>query len=250
MARPLREDLSLQESYERLDGVVPVAYRRGMEERASEARRLLETGAAALSEMLGAEPPGLEAFLVADDDWDESPREGARAYPPGLPYFTRSVQPPALVLPTTLSPVFRPRTRATYPLVVWHELAHAFLLQREVVRIPAWLGELVPQAASAAVARRAGLPLAEHLGKIDPEPGFTVRDFGGRVGADEQMAFQNLLLVLGAAAVEEFGDGFLERLVRALWEETEVVDEDRAEELFADALGPGGREWLASRPEF
>ena len=236
--------------YVRLDGVVPVVYRRGMEELASEARRLLETGAAALSEMLGGEPPGLEAFLVADESWDEAPRERARAYPPGLPYFTRSVRPPALVLPTTLSPIFRPRTRATSPLVVWHELAHAFLLQREVVRVPAWLRELVPQAASAAVARRADLPLGEHLGRIDREPGSTVRSFGGRLDAYEQMAFQNLLLLLGAAAVQEFGDGFLGRLVRALWEETEVVDEDRAEELLTGALRPRGREWLVSRPEF
>lgn len=64
------------------------------------------------------------------------------------------------------------------------------------------------------------------------------------------MVFQNLLLLLGAAAVEEFGDGFLKRLVHALWEETDIVNEERAEELLADALGSGGREWLASRPEF
>jgi hypothetical protein len=58
------------------------------------------------------------------------------------------------------------------------------------------------------------------------------------------------LLLLGADAVEEFGDGFLKRLVRALWEEMAIVHEERAEELLADALGPIGREWLASRPEF
>jgi hypothetical protein len=39
-------------------------------------------------------------------------------------------------------------------------------------------------------------------------------------------------------------------LARALWAEEDVVDERRAEELLAVALGPGGREWLASRPEF
>ena len=42
----------------------------------------------------------------------------------------------------------------------------------------------------------------------------------------------------------------LRRLALALWEEREVVDEGRAEELLADALGPGGREWLLPRPEF
>jgi hypothetical protein len=42
----------------------------------------------------------------------------------------------------------------------------------------------------------------------------------------------------------------VERIVRALREETEVVGEGRAEELLAGALGPGGRGWLASRPEF
>ena len=236
--------------YESLEGVIPVAYSPGADEQAAEMQHLLETGAEALSEMLVMEPPEIEALLVADEDWDEAPRESARAYPLGLPYFTRSVHPPALVLPALLSPIFQPRTEATYPLVVWHELAHAFLLQREVVRTPAWLREFVPQAASATVARRVGLPLDEHLRKIDREPGFAVRDLGGHVDAEEQMAFQNLLLLMGAAAVEEFGEGFLEKLVHAMWDETDVVDEERAEELLADALGPDGRTWLRSRSEF
>jgi len=64
------------------------------------------------------------------------------------------------------------------------------------------------------------------------------------------MSFQNLLLLLGAAALEEFGEDFLRRIFYALWEEEEIVDEERAEELLGDALGPGGREWLVSRPEF
>lgn len=248
--KPLREDLSLLEGYGYLDGAVPVVYSPGTEEQATEMQQLQETGVVYLSEMFDVEPPELEAFLVADEDWSEAPRESAHAYPLGLPYFTRSVRPPALVLPATLSPIFRPRTEATYPLVVWHELAHAFLLQEEVVRTPAWLREFVPQAASATVARRVGLPLDEHLRKIEREPGFTIRDLGGHVVAEEQMAFQNLLLLMGAAALEEFGEGFLKRLVHAMWDETDVVDEERAEELLANALGPDGRTWLRSRPEF
>jgi hypothetical protein len=236
--------------YERLDGVVPVVHAPQMEQSAAEVCSVLETGVGALSEMLVVKPPELEAMLIPDEDWEQAPRENSRAYPHGLPYFTRSVHPPALVLPVTLSPTFQPRTEATYPLVVWHELAHAFLLQKEAVRTPAWLREFVPQASSAAVARRVGLPLAEHLSKIDREPGFTIRGLGGHVKAEEQMAFQNLLLLMGAAALEEFGEGFLERLVHELWDESDVVDEERAEELLAEALGPGGRTWLRSRPEF
>ena len=236
--------------YERLNGEIPVVHAPGIEEQASEVRRLLHAGAEALSALLEVEPPKLEAMLVADEDWEEAPREGERAYPKGLPYFTRSVRPPALVLPATLSPIFRPSTEATYPLVIWHELTHAFLLQREVVRTPSWLQELLPQAASAAVAQRLGLPLEEHLSRIDRKPGFTVQGLRGHVNAGEQMAFQNLLLLLGSSVVEEFGDGFLKGLVHAWWEETDVVYEERAEELLADALGPGGRKWLASRPEF
>jgi hypothetical protein len=236
--------------YERLNGEIPVVHAPGQEEQASEVWQLLHTGAGALSALLEVEPPELETMMVADEDWNEAPREGERAYPKGLPYFTRNARPATLVLPAKLSSVFRPRTKATYPLIVWHELAHAFLLQKEVVRTPAWLGEFVPQAASAAVARRAGLPLDEHLGIIDREPGFTIRGLRGHADAGEQMAFQNLLLLLGADAVEEFVDGFLKRLVRALWEETDVVNEERAEELLASALGPGGQAWLLSRPEF
>ncbi|HJQ27947.1 MAG TPA: hypothetical protein VJ827_01285, partial [Rubrobacter sp.] len=145
---------------------------------------------------------------------------------------------------------FSPRTEATLPLTLWHELAHAFLLQREVVRTPAWLREFVPQAAAVAVANKVGLSIDEHLSRIDRDTGFTVRDFRGPAGAEDQMSFQNLLLLLGAAALHEFGDAFLKKLVHALWEEDEIVDEARAKQLLADALGHGGRGWLESRPEF
>ncbi len=218
--------------------------------RAAEVQDLLETGASALSEILAVEPPELVALLVADEDWEEAPRENERPYPPGLPYFTRAARPPTLVLPQTLSPAFQPRTAATGALVVWHELAHAFLLREPLPRTPAWLREFIPQALSAAVARRVGLPLDEHLEEIERSPGFTVRDYSGRADAESQMAFQNLLLALGAAALEGFGEGFLRTLAHALWSERDVVDEERAEELLAGSLGPGGREWLKSRPEF
>ena len=237
-------------AYERLAGRIPVAYPPYLGEEARELGNLVREGAEALSDILKTAPPELQTLLVAGGDWWGAPREGRRTYPYGLPYFTRSVRPPALVLPEELTPAIRPRTPATWPLVVWHELAHAFLLKYEVVRTPAWLGELIPQACSAAVALRAGLPMEEHFSKVDRNPGFTVRSFGGRANATAQMAFQNLLLLMGDTAVEEFGEGFLGRLVRALWEEKEVVDGTRAEELLADALGPGGREWLRSRPEF
>ena len=236
--------------YERLEGAIPVVHPPGFGERAAKARDLLEDGAASLSEILDVETPVLEALLVADVNWDRAPRENERSYPPGLPYFTRAATPPTLVLPETLSAAFRPRTNATGTLVVWHELAHAFLLGEPVPRTPAWLREYLPQALSAAAARRTGLPLEEHLQEIDRDPGFTVRSFGGRADAEDQMSFQNLLLVLGAAALEEFGEDFLRALARALWEETDIVREERAEELLAGSLGAGGREWLVSRPEF
>ena len=236
--------------YECLDGEVPVLYAPRLAGKARELSGYLAQGHRALGQILSVEPPRIAAYLVADENWSVAPRENARPYPTGLPYFTRSVDPPALVLPGELSPVFRPRTAATLPLTVWHELAHAFLLGREVVRTPAWLREFVPQSASAAVARRVGLPLEEHLSRIEREPGFTVRDFRGPAGAEDQISFQNLLLVLGAAALEEFGEGFLHSIFHALWDEDEIVDGERAEELLADALGPGGREWLVSRPEF
>ncbi len=248
-----RQDASTPEpppAYRRLDGPVPVLHPPRLADEARRVRGYLTQGSRTMSDILGVEPPRLSALLVADEDWDGAPRENERPYPRGLPYFTRSVEPPALVLPERLSPVFWPRTDVLLPLTVWHELAHAFLLDGEVVRTPVWLGEFVPHAASAAVARRVGLPLEEHLGLVDPNPGFTVRGFAGPAGEGEQMKFQNLLLLFGVAALQEFGEGFLGRIFRALWDEKDVVGGARAEELLADALGPGGREWLRSRPEF
>ena len=236
--------------YERLAGGIPVVYPPALVERAAEVRNLLERGASALSEILAVEPPALEALLVADEDWREAPRENEHPYPPGLPYFTRAAKPPALVLPETLSPTFRARTPMTGALIVWHELAHAFLLREPVPRATAWLREFVPQALSAAVAHRAGFPLDEHLSEIERHPGLTVRSCSGRPGPGRQMAFQNLLLALGAAALEEFGERFLRTLAHALWSEQDVLGEERAEGLLAESLGQGGWEWLLSRPEF
>ena len=249
VAAPERRDAA-PPGYDSLDGEVPVLYAPRLAEKAGEVRGYLAQGYRTLAEILSVEPPEIAALFVADEDWDEAPRENARPYPPGLPYFTRSVEPPALVLPADLSPAFRPHTTATLPLTLWHELAHAFLLRREVVRTSAWFREFVPQAAAAAVARRVDLSLDEHLSRIDRETGFTVRGLLGPASAGDQMSFQNLLLLLGAAVLEEFGEGFLQKLVHALWEEDEIVDEARAEKLLADALGPGGRAWLESRPEF
>jgi hypothetical protein len=245
-----RETQASLPGYERLDGAYPVFHPPGLGDRAAQVRDILETGATALSGILGVERPGVTAFLVADEDWTEAPRENEHPYPPGLPYFTRASRPPALVLPETLSAAFRPRTAATGALVVWHELAHAFLLREPVPRTPAWLREFLPQALSAAVARRVSLPLEDHLKDIERSPGLTVRASSGRVDAARQMAFQNLLLTLGVAALEEFGEGFLRTLAHGLWCERGVVDEDKAEELLAESLGPDGREWLLSCPEF
>ena len=236
--------------YRRLDGPLPLFRAPRLAEGAREVQEYLRQGSDALAGILAVEPPELSAVLVAEEDWEAAPRENERPYPPGLPYFTRSVAPPALVLPERLSSVFRPRTGALLPLTIWHELAHAFLLDRAVVKMPAWLGELVPQAASAAVARRVGLPLEEHLALVDTGPGFTVRGFGGRAGAGDQMKYQNLLLIFGAAMLERFGEGLLARMFRALWEEEDVVDEERALGLLAGSLGAGGAAWLHSRPEF
>ena len=250
VANPVRNTPGSIPGYLCLDGPVPVFHAPRLSDQAREVRGHLARGSGAMSGMLGTGAPDLSALLVAEEDWNETPRESERPYPPGLPYFTRSVEPPALVLPERLSPVFGPRTGALLPLTIWHELAHAFLLDGEVVRTPAWLGELVAQTASAAVARLVGLPLGDHLGGVDPDPGFTVRGFAGPAGAEDQMKFQNLLLLFGVAALERFGEGSLARIFRALWDERDVVDGARAEELLADALGPGGREWLRSRPEF
>ena len=235
--------------YERLDGPVPVVYPPNLEELAQGLRGILRAGSREMSGLLGVESPALQALLTANEDWRDAPRENVRPYPPGLPYFTRATFPPTLVLPERLSPALEPRTEATLPLTVWHELAHAFLLQKEMVRTPPWLGEFIPQATAAAVARRTDLPLEEHLRQVS-NAGLDVRSLGGPADAKRQMEFQNALLAFGDAALGEFGEGFLGRISRSLWDEEDIVNERRARELLAEALGDGGKEWLAKRPEF
>lgn len=202
-----------------------------------------------MAEIFGIGSPELHAVVVAESEWDSAPREGERPYPPGLPYFTRSTEPPTLVFPERLSPAIRPHTEATLPLTVWHELAHAFVSQNPVVKTPAWLRELIPQTASAAAAKREKLPLDEHFEGMK-KPEFTARTFQSPASASEQMNFQNLLLSLGDAAVENFGEGFVTRLVHKLWNEEDIVGEGRAAAMLAESLGDGGGAWLEGREEF
>ncbi|AHY45497.1 Hypothetical Protein RradSPS_0214 [Rubrobacter radiotolerans] len=232
-----------------LPGAVPVLFSPGLLHPAQRLGGYLEAGERHLPELLGTEAPGLRAMLLSRGDWSAAPRENARPYPFGLPYFTRSVEPPTLVFPERLAQALAPEAPLTLPLTVWHEQAHAFFLRDETPKTPLWLGELVPQTASAAVARREGLPLGEHLASIEPAR-FTVREFGLPASAEDQMSFQNLLLGLGATMLGEFGEGFLGRLVGLLRREPEPVDGRRAERLLAEALGEGGREWLEAREEF
>ncbi|HEX5911993.1 MAG TPA: hypothetical protein VFY54_02560, partial [Rubrobacter sp.] len=103
---------------------MPVLYAPQLAGKARELFGYLALGNGTLGQILSVETPEIVAYLVPDEDWTRAPRDNARPYPPGLPYFTRSVEPPALVLPEELSTAFRPRTTATLPLTVWHELAH------------------------------------------------------------------------------------------------------------------------------
>jgi hypothetical protein len=239
-----------------LPGYLPLVGRAGavvrhapaLAERGREVLAHLESGFATLPGVLGLPKPELEALVVTDDDWHEAPRDSSRPYPRGLPYFTRASNPPALVIPAALSGAITPRTPATLPLVVNHELAHAFLAGDMPSRIPAWLRELPPQTASAIVARHEGVPLDAHLAEMGSPP-FTIRSFRTPASAEDQMSFQNLLLRLGAAALEEFGEGFTRRLIFSLRHEEEA-DGARAEALLEGALGEGGREWLRAREEF
>lgn len=234
---------------EKLPGVVPVLHSPGLGRQASEVGHRLATGCVYLTGIFGSETPRLQAMLLSRADWEHAPRESERPYSFGLPYFTRAAETPTLVFPSELSEALRPRTHLTFPLTVWHELAHAFFLQREIAKMPLWLGEFVPQAASAVVALREGFAIEEHLLRIEPAD-FTVREFTLPASAGDQMRFQNLLLLLGTAAVRRFGDGFLLRLVRSTQGESEAVSEDRAKRLFTASLGADGPGWLSRREEF
>jgi hypothetical protein len=85
--------------YERLHAEVPLLYAPRLAGKARELSGYLAQGYRTLGGILSVESPGIVAYLVAGEDWNRAPRDNARPYPPGLPYFTRSVEPPALVLP-------------------------------------------------------------------------------------------------------------------------------------------------------
>lgn len=241
---------TITRDYECHTGEITVWYSPGMSQWARDVQHRLEFGAWELSEILDTRPPRLQALIIMKRDRDRAPREREAVYPSGLPYYTGVTNPPTLVLPDILSPVIQPRTEVTGSLIMWHELAHAFLAQEDLQRMPLWLKELTAQSSAAAIARRSGASLDEHLQLIDYRPGFTIRTFKGRASAKEQMQFQNLLLLLGSAALDKFGDEYLQGLVEALRSAPGAVSEERAVQLLAEALDTGGEAWLKSRPEF
>ena len=230
---------------------MPVLYAPRLGAKAMELRGYLAEGYRTLSGYSPSSRPEIIALLVADEDWKDAPRDNARPYPPGLPYFTRSVEPPALVLPEELSHRVQAKDRrhaAPYRLA----RAGPRLLARAGGREDPGLARGVRPAGRLGGDRPQGRSLAGRASVADRKG---ARVYGAelpwvRRGRGIRCRSRTCCCCSASAALEEFGEGFLRRIFHALWEEDEIVDEERAEELLADALGPGGREWLASRPEF
>ncbi|HEV2094786.1 MAG TPA: hypothetical protein VGR18_16640, partial [Rubrobacter sp.] len=57
--------------YGRLEGEVPVLHAPRLAGRAREIQGYLAQGSGALADILGEEPPGLTALVVANEDWRE-----------------------------------------------------------------------------------------------------------------------------------------------------------------------------------
>ena len=226
----------------------PSSTPRGWRMKAGEVRDYLAEGYSALSGILSVEPPGIAALLVADEDWRDAPRDNARPYPPGLPYFTRSVEPPALVLPEELSPVFRPRTAATLPLTSgtsWPTPSCSAGGRQDP-----GLARGARPASRLGGDRKKGRICRWRTSVTDrQEPGFTVRSFRGRRGRGIRCRSRTCCSFWRRRRWRSSARASWTHLPRPLGRRRDSR-RGAGRGVARGRLGPGGREWLASRPEF
>jgi hypothetical protein len=249
--------------YKILAGTVKTYYPVGQEELAQEVQQEVEQAGKLLGALLKLPLPEMELLIAAPADWEFAPPDDMEA--PGapsvmLPYWTDVPVPPTLVVPEQMDEVIGEATDAKRSLLLYHEVAHAFLESDPrpwPEENPLWADEWPMQFASfwlfqqihGSVENITADLHQQFAESFEPEADgktpVTVRGFDWYedTSPEDYLEFALLLEKLAIDLLAHYDASILPRFLERYRQETPLLS-DEVTLMLADVLGAGGEEWL------
>ncbi len=252
------------ERYASLVEPLKIYYPAGQEELAGQISQEVNQAGKLLGHLLGIPTPEMEILVVAPVDWEFTPQEDedeAGTPTEMLPYWTDITEPPTLVVPEQLDEIIGEATPEKRSLLLYHELAHAFLEHDPrpwPEESPLWADEWQLQFAAFWLFQQ----LQGHIEKItadlhqqfaaifEPEPDgktpVTVRGFDWYEDTtpEDYLEFVLLLEKFAMDLLTRYDATILPRFLERYRREVHVLLSDEVTKMLAGVLGPGGEEWL------
>lgn len=218
-----------------------------------------------LSKLLGQAPPQMEILVAATADWAEVPPEDEEekgAEPaPMLPYWTDVTSPSTLVVPEHMDSIIGDATPEKLSLLIYHELAHAFL-ENDPRPWPdeslLWADEWPLQFAAFWLfqqihgqVEQITADLHQQFAEIfepesDGKTPITVRGFNWDedTAPEDYLEFVLLLEQFASDLLEKYDATILPRFLQQYRQPRPILLSDEATLMLADALGADGEQWL------
>ena len=249
--------------YENLAGMQKIYYPVGQEALARRVQQEIEQAAKLFGALLDQPTPKLELLVVARDDWESAPPEDEEADgPPStmLPYWTDVTEPPTLVIPEQMDEIIGESTPEKLSLLLYHELAHAFLEADErpwPEEAPLWADEWPLQFAAFWLFQQINGTIenittdlhrqfAESFTpEADGKTPITVRgfDWDEDTSPEDYLEFALLLEKFAIDLLTRYDATILPRFLDRYRQETALLSDD-VTLMLAAVLGQDGEEWL------
>jgi hypothetical protein len=250
------------EQYQTLQEAQTVYYPAGEENFARWVFQTVDRAGTRLSQLFIRPLPEFDLLVVEPDDWPLVPHGEMEETQSPHPYWTDVTEPPTLVVPTEIDPIFGTVTPEKFSFMLYHELALAFLEDDPrpwPEETPLWADEWQFKFVALWLSQQLdGVPgivntdLRQQYDDIfEPEPDgktpATVRGFDWYedTAAEDYLCYELLLEQFAADLLTRFDVSLLPRfLEKYRTEEHQQLLSDEVTLMLAAVLGPEGETWL------
>lgn len=252
------------EHYATLSGPLKTYYPAGQEELAHQVHQEVVQAGKLLGTLLDQPLPELEILVAATSDWEFVPREDEEDEEGSdtmLPYWTDVTSPPTLVVPEQMDEIIGEATREKLSLLLYHELAHAFLENDPrpwPEESPLWADEWQLQFAAFWLFQQIHGQIEDITADLhqqfaelfepeaDGKTPVTVRGFDWYEDTtpEDYLEFVLLLEKFAIDLLTRYEAALLLRFLERYRQDVPVLLSDEVTLMLAEALGPGGEEWL------
>ncbi|HEU5383111.1 MAG TPA: hypothetical protein VFV38_47530 [Ktedonobacteraceae bacterium] len=252
------------EHYATLNGPLKTYYPAGQEDLAHQVQQEVGQAGKLLGTLLDQPLPELEILVAAASDWEFVPREDEEDEEGSgtmLPYWTDVTSPPTLVVPEQMDEIIGEATREKLSLLLYHELAHAFLENDPrpwPEESPLWADEWQLQFAAFWLFQQIHGQIEDITADLhqqfaelfepeaDGKTPVTVRGFDWYEDTtpEDYLEFVLLLEKFAIDLLARYDAALLLRFLERYRQDVPVLLSDEVTLMLAEALGPGGEEWL------